>query len=268
MNENFSKYFLISRLGYVNSFSRLVNKLTKKINCLNFLWKFGFWVREQTVAAYELAYRKGYRTMLCDVIPTKDDVFVCSHEDDISHISKRKTFITKSTAAELLQNLVSNNLRRGGIMFLHDFLSFCKTKNCMVEIEIKTCLTEEQTKLLADLVKKYGFENKCIVHRNTGEKKFFGLISQLLPKAFLSRTANNTSALEEMISLDVPNPKLVTVTNYKGRYPVTLQEDCLKRAKDFDIGVIFSEVKNRRDFQLMLQIRPYLTFCASRLLIT
>ena len=262
---------LISRLGAIGLISRIIMKITRRFHLLKFFLLFCPGPHESTIEAYKKAHVKGFRVLLCAARLTKDVQFVCSHDDDISNIvyckdlsGKKKISLTDLAELEHAR-FFTNSLKRGkGLLSLDAFLDFCDKNKLMAEIEIKDFLTHDLITKLQDIVKKHHMESRVILHRNQGEPEMMKELGFAFPNALLSRTANNLTAMEEMMHLQVPCQKMVTITNYNGRLPETLKKSNLEKLNAAKIGVIFSEVKNRQDKKQVSIIQPYLSFIATR----
>ena len=145
-----------------------------------------------------------------------------------------------------------------------EILNFCKERNCMAEMEIKEHISEEQCFLLAQAIKEKGMENKIIIHRNQGEADILQTLSSLLPNAYISLTANNVDKLEYMIQLKLAGKKLITITNFKGRIPKTFDKEKLTYTSSNSVGIIFSEIKSKKEEKFIKPFLRYLSFVSSR----
>lgn len=271
-----NSFFHISRLGsvhYSSRFSLSLSRRWKIFRVFRLPYVGGY---EQSIRAYEDAYQEGFRTLLVDVRKTKDSCFVCWHDDDVSPVARQKGHIIRNvwkisehSFAEL-QDLVfcGTCFNRGGrILTIEEMLSYCQERGLMLEVEVKQWLDPASCLSLSTLIKKYGMEKRVIIHRNQGETDMLSAFGKYLPEAYLSRTGNGRSSMDAMIQLDVSNKKLLTITNYKRRVPQTLSPENCETLRKNNIGIIFSEVKKKKDVCLIKKIQPYLSFCASRFIL-
>lgn len=266
-------YFLISRLGISSKSFKLSRFILRRFKFLRHFGMLYTGCYEQSLAAYNKAFEKGYHTMLFDVRQTKDHHFVCWHDDDVSDVAfygnnhiGDKWLISEHTIDEVRALTICKGILNWGgqIVMLDEILSFCKEKSLMAEVEIKSYLDNQGCFDLAQRIKKYEMDDMVIIHRNHGEPDMLGNLSQLMPKAYFSCTGNNIEAMERMIRLKIVGKKLLTITNYKGFIPETLRKEHLERLHRAGIGVIFSEVKREKDKKIISKIAPYLQFVASR----
>ena len=272
MNENL-KYFFISRLGKISKSARLSTYLSRKWDLFRMFRLPYVGCYEQSEGAYNEAYNDGFKTLLVDVRQTRDKHFVCWHDDDVSAVAEENGRRLKNTwkisEHELseIKNLIFGKtfLNKGGrIVEMEQILRFCQERNLMLECELKSYWNKEDCIKFGKIVKKYNMENRLIVHRNQGEEEMLVSLGNELPSAYLSRTANGMVRAEEMIDIDVPNKKFITITNFRGRKPKMLNEVTLKKLKESGIGIIFSEVKSKRDIREIEKYIHQISFCATR----
>lgn len=258
------KPILFARLGYINSSSRVLKSLTKRSKFLRLVCsRFINGTTEQTMDAFLKALQRDYNGIVFDVCTTRDNELVCWHDDNIAPVASLngkplcgRWLISEHTIAEVLK-LEIGIFRFGGGNLLQpsEILKFCYDNQLWAEIEIKREFNQDACKKLCDSISKEHMECMTIVHRNRADNNILETISKILPNVRLSRTANNRDAMQHMIDMKVPNQKIVTITNYKGRTPETLSHESLTQLKSNGLEIIFSEVKNKKEQKT---IQPYL----------
>ena len=126
---------------------------------------------QQSIESYKLAYKKGFRILLCDLRFTSDNVPVLHHDDIINSYAKmpngepltEEISISNSTYSKLLEydyGIYKGQEYKGTkIMHLKDMLKLCRMLGCEIYIEVKS-MNEEQAKIACDLVRQYGISDK------------------------------------------------------------------------------------------------------------
>ena len=116
---------------------------------------------ENTLPAFELSKRHGYRYVETDVYFTADGVPVCLHDGTIDRTSNGSGHVRDMTLEELkaldFGSWFSPDYAGTTIPTLEEFLVLCKQLGLKPYIEIKTATTE-QVKLLVNLIRLYGME--------------------------------------------------------------------------------------------------------------
>lgn len=126
---------------------------------------------ENTLPAYELAAKKGFKYAETDVRATADGVWVLSHDSSLKRMTGYKGnieqmtleqvqshIITKGAKADEYYNLITPTLDR--------FLKLCKSGGIIPVIEIKTTPEEHNNPPYNDIIMrlyKYGFDNAIII---------------------------------------------------------------------------------------------------------
>lgn len=173
---------------------------------------------EQSISSYKLAYKNGFRILLADVRRTKDNKFVCWHDDNIAEGNKVKNadgtdivgdvYISNTTLQDLIDNYdfgVYKGQQYAGtkILQLDDFLITCKRLNALPHIEIKqsnpTYLrywNAEDIKNLCDVFKKYSFSNNIMVQSEVASQVSNVVLN--IPNAIIGIGAANEDKLEEL----------------------------------------------------------------------
>ena len=122
---------------------------------------------ENTLPAYELSAKMGYKYVECDVEFTSDMVPVLLHDDTIDRTSNGSGNIHNMTLEQARQydygSWMSNPAYYGTqIPTLEEFIVLCKELNLHPYIEIKWSsynITAQHAKLMVDIVKKHGMED-------------------------------------------------------------------------------------------------------------
>lgn len=129
--------------------------------------KFGF---NNTIPAFEfLASHGDYQSMEADIHVTRDNVWVCTHDDDLALNTNGSGLLHEMTYDSIQAFDVTkggNNLQkfpRMKIPKLIEFIHICKDKQIVPIMEIKCDMDEEKTASLVKLIKDEGIENNCII---------------------------------------------------------------------------------------------------------
>ena len=120
---------------------------------------------ENTIPAFELAAKKGFKTVEFDIQPTKDGVWVLSHDDTLQRMTDGHGKIADRTYYDLADFTVDNganiekykNLKMPS---LDDALECCLKNGLAPVIEIED-FDNKSIKRLSRTVINYGFEDSC-----------------------------------------------------------------------------------------------------------
>ncbi len=129
---------------------------------------YSFMAPENTLPAYELAAKMGFKYVECDILFTKDGVPVLIHDDTIDRTSNGSGEVVNMTLEELrkydfgywmgLDHLGTQ------IPTFEEFIILCKELNLHPYIEIKWTntfsLTAAQAQVLTEIVNKNGMQGK------------------------------------------------------------------------------------------------------------
>lgn len=123
---------------------------------------------ENSIPAYQSAGKSGFWGAECDISPTSDGVWVLMHDDTID----RTTNGTGNVNALTLAQIKAFNIDIGAniglypnlkVPTLEEYLITCKNYNLVPYIEIKGITSATNYDSLIELIRKYGFEAKCII---------------------------------------------------------------------------------------------------------
>lgn len=117
---------------------------------------------ENTLSAYKLSAKHGFKYVECDVSFTSDNVAVLLHDDTIDRTSNGSGSIANLTYNQVLAydfgSWKASTYTGEKIPTFEEFISLCKKLGLHPYIELKTG-TEAQIKNLVSIVKKYGMLN-------------------------------------------------------------------------------------------------------------
>ncbi len=166
---------LVSRLD--NDYKYLVNTkmiandiLTPTSNC-RFIGHRGFnyGAPENTIIGFQLAANAGFYGVETDVQCTKDGYWILSHDTTIDRMTNGTGVIKDMMLADIKQYYVDagNGIAQYPklrIPTFEEFLKTCKKYNIIPVIEIKgSGYSSANYDELVRLIRKHGFENKCVV---------------------------------------------------------------------------------------------------------
>ncbi len=122
---------------------------------------------ENTLAAFELAAEKGLKTVEFDIYPTKDDVWVVSHDESLKRMTDGNGSISDYTFFDIADFTIDNgaNIKKYDNLkmpSLDDALDCCLENSLEPMIEIKD-YTDKSIQRLADSIISHGFEKSCRV---------------------------------------------------------------------------------------------------------
>ena len=116
---------------------------------------------ENTLAAYRMARKYGFKKAECDVKFTKDNVPVLLHDDTIDRTSNGTGTITNMTFEEVRQydfgSWKGKEFIGEKIPTFEEFIALCKELNLHPYIELKSNVNAEQAQMLVDIVNKYDY---------------------------------------------------------------------------------------------------------------
>lgn len=123
---------------------------------------------ENTIPAYELAGELGMWGAECDVTTTKDGIWVLMHDDTVDRTTNGKGYVSNFTLNEI-KNLkidAGNNVNfypNLRVPTLEEYLITCRKYELVPVIEIKSASKNSDYDTFVNLIKKYGYEENCIV---------------------------------------------------------------------------------------------------------
>lgn len=119
---------------------------------------------ENTLPAFILSFKKGFKYVECDVAFTSDNVAVLLHDSTINRTSNGSGSIASLTYAQVLQydfgSWFNSKYAETKIPTLAEFLVLCRNLGLHPYIEIKsdTNYSQEQLQKIVDLVAAYGMK--------------------------------------------------------------------------------------------------------------
>ena len=120
---------------------------------------------ENTLPSFKLAKEKGFSYVEVDISWTSDNVPVCLHDETIDRTSNGVGKITDLSLEQvkMLDFGSWKDVKYTGttIPTLKEFLIYCKKLNLHPYIEVKGTLTEQQAKIITDLVRYNSMKGKC-----------------------------------------------------------------------------------------------------------
>ena len=153
----------------------------------------------------------GYKFVAADISFTKDNIPVLLHDNTISRTSNGTGKISDLTYKQLLKydfgSWKSSDYKGLKITTFEEFISLCKDLDLWPYIELKTNgkYTEEQIKILLDIVSEYEIENK--VTYISFSAKFLEMIKE-----------QNDSARLGYLVRDVSHETIKTINNLQTEY--------------------------------------------------
>lgn len=151
---------------------------------------------ENTIASYRSAIKKGLNGIELDVMLTKDNKLVCSHNFDLECETNGTGFINEIDYIDLAKVKTGRNFppdKQEAIPLLTDVISFLP-KTVLINIEIKTKSTFDlrPTIKIAQLVKKGEIPQKVIISSfNPLAVRLVKLVSPSIPTGFIYRKAKH-----------------------------------------------------------------------------
>ncbi|MBE5743668.1 MAG: hypothetical protein E7358_03010 [Clostridiales bacterium] len=171
---------------------------------------------ENTLMSFYTGVYMGANGIETDVQETKDGVLVLFHDDTLERVTGEKGSIKDYTFSELQNFWVYNGNLKDKIVTFEEFLQKFKDYDLTFAIELKVEGVHSKT---ADMIKKYGVEDKVIV--TSFEFDYIKSIkeySKNLRVGYLTIDVNN-EIIEKLKSIDgyeiCPEGKMVTPENVK-----------------------------------------------------
>lgn len=130
---------------------------------------FNFGVPENTLIGFQYAGNSGFYGVETDVQCTKDGYWILHHDTTIDRMTNGTGNIKDMTLADIRQYYIDagngiDMYPKMRVPTFEDFLRTCKKYNIIPVIEIKgSGYTGSNYDELIRLIKKHGFENKCVV---------------------------------------------------------------------------------------------------------
>lgn len=174
---------------------------------------------QQTIESFDLACEYGFNVLLADCNFTSDNVPVCFHD---KYIGSNYQDIPLKNDGSMIQNadhtigiysktynewvreydfgLYKGEKYRGTkLLTVEEFVRYCKFKGKRCYLEVKVELTNEQTEIIANILKKYNMEELVTVATDTSPSNVSAMVylEELCPKlkrvAFMPQYLNANS---------------------------------------------------------------------------
>ena len=122
---------------------------------------------ENTIPSFELASKKGYWGVECDILETKDNEFILMHDNTVDRTTNGEGLVSELTLAQIKSlNIDSgtgiSNYENLKVPTLEEFLQCVKNNGVVPIIEIKSLATSSIEKFI-EIIKRNGFEHSCII---------------------------------------------------------------------------------------------------------
>lgn len=123
---------------------------------------------ENTLPAYSLAADRGFRYVETDIRPTKDGVWVLSHDNNLFRMTGYNGKISEMTLAQVQ----SHPIRKGAnvknypgltVPTLSDFLTLCEERNLSPVIELKTRGSNYPYSEVVEQIRTHHLEDRAII---------------------------------------------------------------------------------------------------------
>lgn len=152
-------------------------------------FSFPFWVAhrgggnlapENTMQAFEMGYKRGFRAFECDARITKDGAAVVAHDDDLARTGGIDAQIADLTLKQLQSydlNCSSSEFRGCFAPTVEQVCAFCLERGCALNLEIKPALgLEEKTaKAAADAALPFAQKGLPILFSSFSEESLHWL---------------------------------------------------------------------------------------------
>ena len=217
----------------------------------------------QTLQAYGDAIKHGFSILLADLMFTKDNVPVCSHDyylnqyysnvynSDGNLVDKSlEIYIREKTYEELLAyDWGAGKYKGTKLLKFEDFVKFCKINGVSeMYVEIKELTSDIQASIVCDIVKKYNMKEKTSFTADS--KNTLELILSHLPYTRVATMPStiDDNTINELLSLNNGKCKLF----FFAWDTTTLSNDIVKKLIenniDFEFGTLNTKEKVKEYF--------------------
>lgn len=123
---------------------------------------------ENTLPAYELAAKKGFKYAETDIQATKDGVWVASHDSNLKRMTGYDGEIADMTLAEVQSHPITNGAnvdKYPGLVTptFDDFIRTCKENDLNPVVEIKCYGLDKPYQAILDTLNKYDMKDRTII---------------------------------------------------------------------------------------------------------
>ncbi len=181
---------------------------------------------ENTITSYRSAIKKGLNAIELDVMLTKDDRLVCSHNFDLERETNGTGFIDEIDYQDLVKVKVGKQFppaKQEAIPLLTDVVnSIPKTVLINIEVKTKSIFDLKAARKVAQLIKRGEIPQKVIVSSfNPLAVRMVKLVSRSIPTSYIFKKTNNFKGVF-IARPDCLQPKAELITD-------TLINFCKKR---------------------------------------
>ena len=218
---------------------------------------------ENTLSAYRKSYQNGFTMVECDVAFTKDGYAVLLHDDSIDRTSNGTGNIKDLTLEEVraldFGSWKSEEYAGERIPTLEEFLLLCRNLSLHPYIELKTGMTTDQAKKIADTVIRYGMKGN--VTYLAFDEALLSVISERDPQARLGYVVQYVSVQKAMTAIGLRNGlnDVFIDSNY-----FTIKDDIVALCYNLSLPL---EVWTVDTAEAILELDPYITGVTSNTLI-
>lgn len=163
---------------------------------------------ENTLPAYILSAKKGFRYVECDISLTSDNIPVLLHDDTIDRTSNGTGAISSMTLATAKSYDFGSwkNIKYRGtkIPTFEEFIILCRNLGLHPYIELKntTAFTDAQLQNIVDIVKAYGMsENSSYISFTMSYLSVIGQYDKYARLGFLTSKAYNSKIVNDTLAL-------------------------------------------------------------------
>lgn len=227
----------------------------------------------QSLQAYRDAIKHGFSILLADLMFTKDNVPVCSHDyylnqyysnvynSDGNLVDKSlEIYIREKTYEELLAyDWGAGKYKGTKLLKFEDFVKFCKINGVSeMYVEIKELTSDIQASIACDIVKKYNMKEK--VSFAADSKNSLELILSHLPYtrvATMPYTINDNT-INDLLSINNGKCKLF----FLAWDATTLSDDIVKKLIDNNIDFEFGTLNTKEKVKEYFNRDNIYLYCA------
>ncbi|MDC3415446.1 glycerophosphodiester phosphodiesterase [Aquibacillus sp. 3ASR75-54] len=217
---------------------------------------------ENTMPAFELAYKMGAEGIETDVQLTKDNVPVLIHDENVRRTTNGTGFLLDYTLAELKQldagSWFSDQYRGTSIPTLHEFLQWVQDKHIKINLELKNNIIDykDLEKIVYDHLEAFNLLDRTVISSfNSASIHQVGLIDESVTTGFLTSQkikdlidfAKDQGARGLHIKYRMLNPSIVKEAHLNNLYVAVYTVNRpiqLRRCFRLSCDAIFTDVPN------------------------
>lgn len=207
---------------------------------------------QQSIASYKMAYKKGFRILLCDLRFTSNKVPVLSHDDSVSY-ARNPDGTTPSTAPVISTSTYAQlsafdyGIYKGAqyagtkLMTLGDMCKLCRQLGCELYIECKTDASQDEIDVACETVMKFGMDRRTTW---AAESQVTKILSKI-PYARIGLPTGMTTISDNMITQALSFRNDENDVFFFGWNSVVLNDATIKKLVDngfaFEMGTVDTE---------------------------